>query len=70
MTGKIAKGNEHTIMTYHKWPLQQVSIRRRQITVPFAATPETKTLFWKESTQVNLIIKHILPLLQIELRMR
>lgn len=42
MTGKLAKGKEHTIMTYHKWPLQQLSIGRRQSTLPFAATPETK----------------------------
>ena len=42
MTGKLAKGKEHTIMTDHKWPLQQLSIGRRQSTLPFAATPETK----------------------------
>jgi hypothetical protein len=57
MTGKIAKGKEHTIMTYHKWSLQQRSIGHRETTLPYAATPETKILLWKESTQVELIIK-------------
>ena len=58
-------------MTYHKWPLQQLSIGRRQCTLPFAtfATSETKILIGKESTQVKLISKHNSPILQLELRM-
>ena len=70
MTGYIAKGKDHTIMTYRKWPRQQLSIGCRQFTLPFAATFDTKVLNWKESTQVMLIINHFLRILQVELRMR
>ncbi len=69
MTGDIAKGKQQTSMTYHKCPLQRLSIGRRQFTLPFAATSGTKILIW-EGTQVMRIIKRIQPVLQVELRMR
>ncbi len=72
ITGKIAEGKEHTIMTYHKWPPNQLSIGPRQTALPFAAAPETNlnSLNLKESTEVKLIITHKLQILQVELRMR